>query len=857
MKTIAEPLQTSTEKILSSEKKMGHIVRLGYLFLLTSFFLFGLYDYVNPNNRENSFAVFVLHYLIAVTYAIVLMVHGAYGIRKCWREENMDTTIILLNLFLVSAYALNRQIPVFAESTTWLSSYLVVTSVVMLSFRYFDALPVWVNRLQHMTLGSVALLYLYLAIYVANVYGIGFIGILFFGIGAHVFVPLLMFTGCFFLIRHTTAEQPRFRYWAAGGAVASITIVLLFMGEWNTRLAKMQAMSNQSVLHENTGLPIWVEVAQRIKKDWISEKIIKSDLVYTTHNKNFQWGIFPTDRMWNEKKKHDPLVFLSSLISKCALSYDDRVKILQSVFADRHHASERLWSGDNLTTSYIVSDVDIYPALRLAYMEKYLNVRNNINNDSWRGATQEAIYTFQLPEGSVVTSLSLWINGKEEKGILTSKQKADNAYKTIVGVEQRDPSVVHWQEGNTVSVRVFPCTPEEDRKFKIGITCPLIERNDQVIFRNITFLGPSATRANETFRVRLIGNHDDIVLPGNFKKDSKGDFIAEQPYDPDFELVIKKLPVPTNQFTFAGYSYSMEPYTPAFEKIKFDKIVLDINNSWTANELEAAESFLLAYKVYTVANNELIQLTADNWANIIDDLKEHHFSIFPFHKIAPNSKSLIITKGKGLSPHLSDFKDTEFSKQVGAYFTTTNRARVFNLEGGISTYVGSLRELRGITFAQGNVTQLTDWLNAEEFPVTQESDEKVILHDAKVAITKTEISGVNPVSNNAPDHLARLFAYNNIMRQIGVHYFEKDFLSKALVEEATSAYVVSPVSSLIVLETQNDYDRFGIEDSANSLHNASKASVGAVPEPHEWALIILFLGFVLCLKVRRQKLRTA
>jgi hypothetical protein len=64
------------------------------------------------------------------------------------------------------------------------------------------------------------------------------------------------------------------------------------------------------------------------------------------------------------------------------------------------------------------------------------------------------------------------------------------------------------------------------------------------------------------------------------------------------------------------------------------------------------------------------------------------------------------------------------------------------------------------------------------------------------------------------------------------------------VDEAATAYVVSPVSSLVVLETKEDYERFGIKDKDNSLHNATKNSSGAVPEPHEWALIIVFLLFI-------------
>jgi hypothetical protein len=56
-----------------------------------------------------------------------------------------------------------------------------------------------------------------------------------------------------------------------------------------------------------------------------------------------------------------------------------------------------------------------------------------------------------------------------------------------------------------------------------------------------------------------------------------------------------------------------------------------------------------------------------------------------------------------------------------------------------------------------------------------------------------------------------------------------------------------------VLETQQDYQRFGIDENKNSLKNASMKSSGAVPEPQEWMLIILAAGVVVYL-VTRQKL---
>lgn len=92
----------------------------------------------------------------------------------------------------------------------------------------------------------------------------------------------------------------------------------------------------------------------------------------------------------------------------------------------------------------------------------------------------------------------------------------------------------------------------------------------------------------------------------------------------------------------------------------------------------------------------------------------------------------------------------------------------------------------------------------------------------------------------APDHLARLFTYNALMRQVGRRYFDKSYRDDEDLQK--QAHILSPVSTLIVLETQANYDRFGIKRDPNGLDNATLKSDGAVPEPHEWAMLILLPG---------------
>jgi XrtN system VIT domain protein len=130
-----------------------------------------------------------------------------------------------------------------------------------------------------------------------------------------------------------------------------------------------------------------------------------------------------------------------------------------------------------------------------------------------------------------------------------------------------------------------------------------------------------------------------------------------------------------------------------------------------------------------------------------------------------------------------------------------------------------------------------------------EDENTIVIDDAGIIIKKTQ-TGVQEVPDDqAPDHVARLFIYNNIMRTIGSDYLRGE-INDDVVSKAVMGYVVTPVSSLIVLESQHDYERFDIGDTGDSLLNAARESSGAVPEPHEWALIVMFLLFVAFIKFR-------
>ena len=569
-------------------------------------------------------------------------------------------------------------------------------------------------------------------------------------------------------------------------------------------------------------------------------------MVYSSPNFFGNVSLFSMpSKSYVETKVHDPLIVIASyLAEKPNLTRDEKINILEVLFNARHKAQDRLWNGEYLQTSEVITKIQILSQYRIAYTEKNITIKN-ISVNNW-DQNQEAIYTFTVPEGTVATSLSLWINGKFEKSILTSSHKADSAYKQIVGVETHDPSVVHWQEGNRISVRVFPCTPVENRIFKIGFTSPLKFMNNELIYENISFEGPSEENAIERMQINFDKDPINLQTALNLVKSEGQCYTLTQKYNSDWSLQWPATPLSQETFDYLNHKYSISDYKRKLEDFDPQKIYLDINNSWTGEEICKVFSMCKGKEIY-INQNHLNLLTDQNITDAVKWSKGINFNLFPFYKLNKTSKSLIITKSTPYSPNLDDLKNSEFIQRTKAFLNDTTddemewrqNLHLYNLGSSLSTYLRTMKELRLFNYEEGSLEDLRKNFTTKKFCKTQEDSNHIVIDNAKLVLTKSFQPELIKKKNNGPDHLLRLYAYNDIMRKIGPYIFNPNYDKSDVVEEAEQAYVVSPVSSLIVLEKKSDYDRFGIKKKENSLDNASSKSSGAVPEPEEWALILI------------------
>lgn len=813
------------------QRLQSSVYRTGLICLSISVILFCLPLFSAIKDEGSGFAFFIFNYIFTTLYFIVLLA-GRASIPK---EEKIDNIFLFLLLFFVSAWSLNREMSIFENSVPWFSALMILGCFNYLFFAYAGAFPRWLVHSMSFISGISLVIFSYLSLYLLPIYGFGLVGFFLLGVSLHAFVPLLFVIYTLILINKVTKSNKKYWFSFFSGFLVAITVIIIYAGLWNRSKNQINNVWKKSVYTNN--IPDWVTATQHIKPGFFEKRILKGEIVYSVPD-ILTDGLFwrMPSRNFDEARKHDPLVMTAAFLSgKSLIDADNRIKILESILDMRHESQERLWSGDHLFTKQVNTDVKLWPACNIAYTEKKITVTNSNDKNTWRGQ-EEAIYTFYLPEGGAVTSLSLWINGKEEKGIMTTKKIADSAYNNIVGVQQRDPSIVHWQEGNTVSVRVFPVLAGESRIFKLGITAPLERNGKKLRYENINFKGPAFNRASEDVLFYFEQSATNLQMPASFISMRGQSYKRKGKYEPTWKMEIDDPGLSDCSFSFNKKTYSLVPYHKKLSPTSFDSIYLDINKSWTKEEFDIVSELLQGKNVF-VHDSSIVNLHHENREKLWNRLYEKQFSLFPLYKLDRPEQSLIISKSTSFSPNIDDLENSDFIGKTKDFLKGGGKVKFFNLGNKLSPYLKSLKEFRVFCYDKGDIEDLKNLLTKEHFVDDTENDNEMIIHQADMIIKREN----GESKSSGPDHLMRLFAYNHIMQNLGRDLLTERPLNDSLVQEARQAYVVSPVSSLVVLETKADYERFNISDEDMSLKNASLASKGAVPEPHEWILIIITL----------------
>jgi XrtN system VIT domain protein len=250
-----ETTEAPTERY-QPHKDNIYLMGLGLLLLSVLFFL-------ALSSSQGGFSG-LLNYMIVWVYTIALW--GERRIRW-WmfgaRRENFPVMLLLLLLWMVSCFALNRDIRVFQPSVPWLSVHLTVSAGACIAYAWRDYLPEWGKMLLYASLGATAVLFGYYSLALMPLPFQGLLLFWFFGLTLHLLIPIV-FTIYIGVILSEAFASTRLRWAAMAGFAFPVAAAVLFIWPWYRLNGIMADASQQWEVQKNPELPRWVAVGQRL-----------------------------------------------------------------------------------------------------------------------------------------------------------------------------------------------------------------------------------------------------------------------------------------------------------------------------------------------------------------------------------------------------------------------------------------------------------------------------------------------------------------------------------------------------------------------------------------------------------------
>ncbi|MGQ0674330.1 MAG: VIT domain-containing protein [Hyphomicrobium sp.] len=516
--------------------------------------------------------------------------------------------------------------------------------------------------------------------------------------------------------------------------------------------------------------------------------------------------------------------------------------------------------GLDLVSSRIDGSVNAADAV--AYLEWVVEFRNTSLLD------REARVEFALPPGGVVSRATLWVNGEEREGAYAGKGEARAAYQRVAVQQRRDPLLVTTKGADRVLAQAFPVPRNGGTiKFKLGITAPL----DLASLNEGRFTLPA-------------------ILDRNFS-------LAE-----DVRHTVWLESASALTATAAGMDATLvEPGLHRLRGTLSDSALARTRQTITARRDSAAPSTVLArlddgpQVTQSIvsrprAHPGALMLVVDGSVRMaglrgallaaLDKIPSGTPVGLILAEDAPHSAPIAPWSDDHRRKVRQLIDDAEF---VGGQDNTPALAAALAaLEAHPQAALLWVHGPQPIAFrssagalaqASQRLTRLPAvWLFAAE-PGPNE-----VLPDLPWAWTARSIPNSGP-DNNAPstdlarflsaafeqgehidierssgdgtaaaglpagsDHIARLWARDKVVALMTENAGEN---RTAAVSLATAHRLVTPVSGVVVLETQQQY-------AEANLNPVSPGSVPTVPEPEEWALILLACGALLWMR-RRQR----
>ncbi|OAD19592.1 inner membrane protein [Candidatus Thiomargarita nelsonii] len=461
------------------------------------------------------------------------------------------------------------------------------------------------------------------------------------------------------------------------------------------------------------------------------------------------------------------------------------------------------------------------------------------NSSNW---SREARAEIILPPGAVVSRLTLWIEGEEREAAFAARGQVREAYQRIVR-RQRDPVLVTTRGSDRVLVQCFPVPVNGEMKIRLGITAPLVLENRKEGLLRLPYFSERNFSISKTIRHSVWFESKQALSAGAlFEEQPKENLYAVRGMLTDRALsnvkTVRALRTETivnawshdvgDKKTLVVQSLQEKP-VQAPQRVIF---VVDTSNNMRESMQAVADAlehlpdgmeFMLLLAADEIKmfsdrvqkGNEMLYLQMDDWLKTVEyaggqdnipallkawelAAKKPESMIVWIHGPVP----VLLTSVEMLAQKWSRRPDNPILYEI-QIVNGANRI-IPKLEG-----IAAFRSIPRIGSPAHDLQQLFALWNGEA---------------KRFSFIRKTVTELPENSHQTSTHLARLWAYEEVLKQIASKERQK------AVQIAARYQLVTPVSGAVVLENQAQYQEAG-------LHPVDPSKVPTIPEPEIWLLI--------------------
>lgn len=495
----------------------------------------------------------------------------------------------------------------------------------------------------------------------------------------------------------------------------------------------------------------------------------------------------------------------------------------------------------SLASSRLDGSVDARAAL--GYIEWTLVIRNS------GPGMLEARALVALPPGAVVSRLTLWVNGEEREAAFAARGRVIAAYQSVVQ-RRRDPVLVTTAGVDRISVQMFPVPPHGEMKVRIGMTVPLQLDHLRQGSLQLPYFHERSFDVAEDFKHSVWFESESPLNSGHRESQrAPGSAYSLQLQLSDGQLSSFKsnIVVPRNGSDTVwshdkptGFIKQTLQLMPAFQPARL-AVVLDSSVSMASSAQPIAEALSRLppqLELYVIVADDEIPARSQRPMTPLD--------------AAALIRGYEFIGGKDNTAALARALDVAQARQDGAVVwihgpqpvllqTTAAIEQRLERRGRVRWYdvqiaPGPNRILEGL---DGAATIQTVSLLKLPTLISQwrSGGNEVLALREKVSKAKPP----GRPEEQTSDHLARLWAKDEVHRL----FYTKQASRESIVQLAHDYQLVTTVTGAVVLETQQQYDEAG-------LTPVPEGTVPSIPEPEEWALILIAIVVLLYAYQRRQ-----